>query len=54
MLVDATDGAVLFDAEFPELTTVAAGDLDGDGLDELVVGAGGFIGVMTRDSTSPS
>ena len=39
-LLDVASGKVLFDAVWPDLHDLAATDLDGDGLDDLIVGAG--------------
>jgi hypothetical protein len=38
-LLDVASGKILFDAVWPDLHDLAATDLDGDGLDELIVGA---------------
>jgi hypothetical protein len=47
-MLDAAGGELLFDARWEGITALAAGDLDGDGLDELVVGQGKFMGILTR------
>ena len=44
----AASGEVLFEADWEGITSLAAGDLDGDGADELVVGQGKFMGVLTK------
>jgi hypothetical protein len=44
----AASGEVLFEADWQGITSLAAGDLDGDGTDELVVGQGKFMGVLTK------
>ncbi len=52
VLVDLATGAVVFHAHWPDLRAVAAGDIDGDGLDELVVAAEKRISVLTRSPAS--
>jgi len=47
-VLNAADGEVLFEADWEGITALAAGDLDGDGADELVVGQGKFMGILTR------
>jgi len=46
VLLDAGDGRVLFDAVWADARDLAATDLDGDGLDELIVGAGVGLTVL--------
>ena len=46
VLLDAGDGHVLFDAVWADARDLAATDLDGDGLDELIVGAGVGLTVL--------
>ena len=40
IVLDATSGRERFRASWPGLTSLARGDLDGDGYDELLVGSG--------------
>jgi thiol-disulfide isomerase/thioredoxin len=47
LLIDLHSGRELLHARWPDITDLAAGDLDGDGLDELVVAAGSRISVLT-------
>ena len=47
-ILAAASGEVLFEADWEGITSLAAGDLDGDGADELVVGQGKFMGVLTK------
>lgn len=46
VLLEASDGRILFDAVWPDLHDLAATDLDGDGRDELLVGAGRSIAAL--------
>ena len=48
-VLTAATGEVLFEAEWEGITALAAGDLDGDGVDELVVGEGKSMGILTQD-----
>lgn len=45
-IVDAADGAILFEAVWPGIESLAAVDFDGDGVDELAVSTGGELGVL--------
>jgi hypothetical protein len=46
-LLDAFDGTVLVDLVWPDARDLSAADLDGDGRDDLVVGAGRFVTVLS-------
>jgi len=46
LIVSEADGRLLFEAAWPEISGLAAGDLDGDGADELVVSAGSWFGLL--------
>jgi thiol-disulfide isomerase/thioredoxin len=48
LLVDLESGSHLFDARWSGISDLAAGDLDGDGRDELVVGAGSRLTVLSE------
>lgn len=50
VIVDQQDGAELFRAEWPGIEHMAAGDLDGDGLDELILAAGSELAALTAQS----
>jgi thiol-disulfide isomerase/thioredoxin len=54
-VLDASSGRERFRAEWPDIAALAAGDLDGDGRDELFVGSGKRVTALraTADSTSP-
>jgi thiol-disulfide isomerase/thioredoxin len=47
VLLDAEEGRLLFDAVWADVHDLAAGDLDGDGLDELMVAAGHQIAALS-------
>jgi len=47
LVLSAADGEVVFEASWDGITGLAAGDLTGDGLDELVVGKGRELAVLT-------
>jgi len=51
VLVDVVTGEVRFRAIWPAISALAAGDLDGDGRDELLVGAGRALAVLRRSPT---
>ena len=38
LILSASDGDILFEADWKGISALAAGDLDGDGVDELIVG----------------
>jgi len=46
-LLDTADGALLADLVWPDARDLAAADLDGDGHDELIVGASRFVTVLS-------
>jgi hypothetical protein len=48
LLVDLPSGKQLFHARWPGISDLAAGDLDGDGRDELVVAAGSRLTVLAE------
>jgi len=48
IVLDADSGRERFRARWPGIAALAAGDLDGDGRDELVVGAGKRVTVLAR------
>ena len=45
-IVDLDGGRVRFRASWEGISALAAGDLDGDGVDELVVGSGRAVSVL--------
>jgi len=47
VLLDARDGTLMFDAVWADVRDLASGDLDGDGLDELVVAAGRKVAALS-------
>ena len=47
VLLDAASGKLLFDAAWADVHDLAAGDLDGDGWDELVVAAGHQLAALS-------
>jgi len=53
VVLDLALGRVVFQALWPDLRAVAAGDVDGDGLDELVVAGTRRISVLTRSPATP-
>jgi thiol-disulfide isomerase/thioredoxin len=52
LVVDLAEGRVRFRAAWPGIGDLAAGDLDGDGTDELIVGAGRTVAALK--STVPA
>ncbi len=50
VLVDQGSGAELFRAHWPGIEHMAAGDLDGDGLEELILAAGSSLAALTAQS----
>jgi thiol-disulfide isomerase/thioredoxin len=46
VVLDARDGRELFRAAWPDLSAIAAGDVDGDGQDELAVGSGSQVSLL--------
>jgi thiol-disulfide isomerase/thioredoxin len=46
-LLDTADGALLADLVWPDARDLAAADLDGDGHEELIVGASRFVTVLS-------
>jgi hypothetical protein len=50
VVVDLATGGIVFRAEWPELRAVASGDLDADGLDELIVAGARRVSVLTRSA----
>lgn len=46
LVVDLAEGRVRFRASWPGIGDLAAGDLDGDGSDELIVGAGRTVAAL--------
>ena len=52
IVVDLADGSVRFRAAWPGIGELAAADLDGDGADELLVGAGRTIAALKAVSPS--
>jgi len=53
-IASLADGRVLFEATWPGIDALAAGDVDGDGTDELVVAAGKSFGVLDVARLTPS
>jgi len=54
VLVDLVTGKVRFRAKWPGISALAAGDLDGDGRDELLVAAGKTLAVLRRPPAEPA
>jgi thiol-disulfide isomerase/thioredoxin len=50
VLIDAAAGKLLFDAIWPDVNSLAATDLDGDGLDELFVGGARSVVALSAAS----
>jgi len=53
VVLDLDDGSERFRARWPQITNLAAGDVDGDGRDELVVASGVFL-TLVRGADAPS
>ena len=53
VLLDLEDGGVRFRARWPGISGLAAGDLDGDGRDELVVAAGPDFCLISASDSDP-
>jgi thiol-disulfide isomerase/thioredoxin len=54
LIASLADGRILFEAAWPGIGALAAGDVDGDGTDELVVAAGKSFGVLDVARLTPS
>jgi hypothetical protein len=56
VVLDGKDGAEIFRAAWPELSAIAAGDVDGDGRDDLAVAAGATVALLrvAVEPTPPS
>jgi hypothetical protein len=52
LLIDLDTGRQSYHALWPEIIDLASGDLDGDGLDELIVASGSRLSVLTAGSPS--
>ena len=53
-IASVADGRTLFEAAWPDIGSLAAGDVDGDGRDELVVAAGKSLGLLEPVRLTPS
>lgn len=53
VILDASRGAEMFRAAWPGVTSLAAGDLDGDGWDELIVASGRRVSLVRRSAARP-
>jgi hypothetical protein len=53
LLIDLAAGDVRFHASWPGIVSVAAGDLDGDGRDELIVGSGTRVTALWAPARLP-
>jgi len=54
LIVSVAEGRIVFEAEWPEIVALAAGDLDGDRVDELIVAVGKSFGVLRRTALTTS
>ena len=54
ILLDLETGRPRYRAFWPDIVDLAAGDLDGDGLDELIVAAGRRLTVLRRSGAEPA
>jgi len=48
LILSASDGEILFEADWKGISALAAGDLDGDGVDELIVGQDKSMGLLVQ------
>jgi hypothetical protein len=53
IMLDVNSGLERFRADWPQIAALAAGDLDGDGRDELFVGSGNRVTALQANPGMP-